>query len=359
MRLDTLFWDPEIQDLLGTLLPDFVLGFTFFTSLCYAVLGKHFGRQRPAIGMSAAIGFALSVGLVWWERANDLSIRDLGPVAIGFAIILLAMVMYQSIRQVGGSWAGAAIAFGASILVAKLLGLSVPLDSQVVQAVTMVALIAGILALVSYTRGHSPYPQSAPIRQPEVHHDMTDLYRGRQLSQRLAHGLRRLRHRAGTLSEQPAEAPEVLIQLQRMLPAEGYLTEKMAQLRAKAHRIRNGHIARLDETRHVFAKLPVSAKKKASAELAAGYQQTIGIDTRLERLDRAVAENERRIVELTRRAEQCAARYDHRQLADCLKAAEKLQRHNSRLLKLIEHAESKLSAVAEKVAKETKEADKT
>jgi hypothetical protein len=266
--------------------------------------------------------------------------------------------MYQSIRQVGGSWSGAAIAFGASILVAKLLGLAVPLDSQVVQVVTMVALIAGILALVSYTRGHSPFPQSPPIRLSEVRHDMSDLYQGRQLSRRLARGIRRLRQRAATLPEQPAEAPRVLVQLQRMLPAEGYLTQKMAELRAKAHRIRNGHIARLDETRHVFAKLPVSAKKKASAELAAGYQQTIGIDTRLERLDRAVAENERRIVELTRRAEQCAARYDHRQLADCLKAAEKLQRHNSRLLKLIAHTENKLSAVTEKVVKEAKEVDK-
>jgi hypothetical protein len=359
MRLDTLFWNSDLYDLFETLLPDFVLAFTFFTSLCYAVLGKHFGRQRPAIGMSAAIGFALSLGLVWWERANDLSVRDLGPVAIGFAIILLALVMYQSIRQVGGSWAGAAIAFGASILVAKLLGLSVPIGAQVVQAVTMVALIVGILALVSYTQGHSPHPQPRPIPLPEVHHDMTDLYRGRQLSNRLAKGLKRLRRRAATLPDRPAEMPEVLIQLRRMLPAEGYLTEKMAQLRAKAHRIRNGHIARLEETRNVFARMPAPAKKKASAELAAGYQQVIGIDTRLERLDKAVAENERRIVELTRRAEQYAGRYDYRQMADCSKAAEKLQHHNSRLLKLIQRAEGKLSAVAEKVAKETKEADKT
>jgi hypothetical protein len=143
-----------------------------------------------------------------------------------------------------------------------------------------------------------------------------------------------------------------------MLPAEGSLTEKMAQLRAKAHRIRNGHVARLDDTRHVFAKLPTPVKKKASAELAARYQQIIGMDTRLERLDKAVAENERRIVELTRRAQESATRHDHRQLADYLKAAEKLQHHNSRLLKLIERAESKLSAVAKKVVKETQEADR-
>ena len=71
--------------------------------MTYAVLGKRFEKQRPAITMSAAIGFALSIGLVWWERANDLSIKDLGPIAVGFAVLLLAFVMYQSVRQVGGS----------------------------------------------------------------------------------------------------------------------------------------------------------------------------------------------------------------------------------------------------------------
>jgi len=356
MRLDTLFWDPNLYDFLETLLPDFVLAFTFFTALCYAILGKHFGRQRPAIAMSAAIGLALSLGLVWWERANDLSVRDLGPVAVGFAIMLLALVMYQSIRQMGGSWAGAAIAFGTSILIAKLLGLGVPIDPQVVQAVTMAALIVGILALVSYTRAHSPYSPSVPIHLPEVRHDMSDLYRGQQLSNRLAKGIKKLRRRAATLTERPAETPEVLIQLRRMLPAEGYLTEKMAQLRAKAHRVRNGHITRLEETRSAFAKMPASVKKKASAELASRYKQIVGIDTRVERLDNAVAENERRIIELTRRAGQYAGRYDYRQLAECTKAAERLQHHNSKLLKLIQRTEGKLSNLAEKVAKETREA---
>jgi hypothetical protein len=358
MVLNTLSWDAEIYDLFETLLPDFVLAFTFFTSLCYAVLGKQFGRQRPAIAMSAAIGFALSLGLLWWERANGLSVRDLGPVAIGFAIILLAFVMYQSIRQVGGSWAGAALAFGACILIAKLLGLGVPIDPQVIQVITTVALIVGILALVSYTRSRSPYPKSVAIRLPEVRHDMSDLYRGRQLSDGLAKGIKKLRRQAATLTRRPAGTPDVLIQMRRMLPAEGYLTEKMAQLRAKAHRVRNGHIARLEETRDVLAKLPASAKKIASAELAARYRQIIGIDTRLERLDKAVAENERRIVQLTKKAQQYVGQSDYSHLADCSRAAEKLQHHNSTLLKLIQRTEGKLSALAAKVAKETKEADK-
>ena len=355
MRLTAILRNLDLYGLFETALADFVLAFAFFTTLCYAVLGKRFGAQRPAAAMSATIGLALSVGLIWWERATGFSIRDLGPIAIGFAIIAVAFVMYQAIRQIGGSWSGAAITLGVSILIARLLELNIPIDEEVIQVVTMVALIVGILALVSYTRGHSVHLPPSRARLPDVRHDMTDLYRDRNVSSQLAKKIKKLRKTADTLKEHPQQSVNVLPQLKRMLPAEGYLTEKMARLRAKAHQIRNGHIARLEETRQVFAGLPPSAKKKASAELAARYKQIIGIDARLERLDQAVAENERRIIELTRNAQQYASRYDHRQLTGCLKAAEKLQHHNSKLIKLIERTESKLSAVAKKVAQETRQ----
>jgi len=347
MRLENLFFRMNMYELFETLLPDFVLAFTLFTSICYAVLGKRFGQQRPSIAMSAAIGFALAVGLVWWEQAN-----------IGFAVIVLALVMYQAIRQIGGSWSGAAITLGVSILIARLLELNIPIDEEVIQVVTMVALIVGILALVSYTRGHPAYSQRVPARLPQVRHDMTDLYRDRQVSNQITKKMKKLRKTTDTLKERPQKTVDVLPQLKRMLPAEGFLTEKMAQLRAKAHQIRNGHIARLEETRQVFAGLPTSARKKVSAELVVRYKQIIGIDARLERLDKAVAENERQIIELTRKAQQYASRYDHRQLTDCLKAAEKLQHHNSRLLKLIQRTQAKLSAVAGKVAEQTREVNK-
>jgi len=356
MRLTTILMDLDLYRLFETALADFIVAFTFFTALCYAVLGKRFGTQRPAAAMSATVGFALSAGLIWWERATGFSIKDLGPIAIGFAVIAVAFVMYQAIRQIGGSWSGAAITLGVSIIIARLLELNIPIDPEIIQVITMVALIVGILALVSYTRGHSGQIQRVHVPLPEVRHDMTDLYRGRQLSDRLTKSMKKLRRQADNRPQQPAGTPDVLIQLKRMLPAEGYLTERMAQLRAKAHRVRNGHIARLQETRHVFAKLPTSAKKKASGELAAGYGQIVGIDTRLERLDKAVAENELRIRELTRRAQDYAARYDNKRLAECLKAAERLQHHNSRLFKVIERTENKLAAVARKVAQQSKEA---
>jgi hypothetical protein len=358
MRPRSLFQNPTIEELFEILLPDFVLAFAFFTSLVYAVLGKRFEQQRPAITMSAAIGLALSVGLVWWERANDFSIRDLGPFAVGFAILVLAFVMYQSIRHVGGSWAGAGITIGAAIIIAKVLGLNIPVDWQIVQTIVVVALIFGLLAFMSHR--HHGFARIGPtkLKLPDIKHNMADLYRERHLSKKLDHGLRKLRKETNILNEHPEDAADILLQLKRMLPAEGYLTERMAELRAKAHRVRNGHIARLEETRHEFARMPTAAKKKASIELAARYKQMIGIDTRLERLDKAVAENERRIKELTRKAQEYTANHDHQKLYDCLKEAQKLQRHNSKIFKIIDRTEAKLTAIAKNVARQIKQVNK-
>ena len=355
MRPEKLLDNLQLYELLDTLIPDFVLAFAFFTSLAYAVLGKRFEKQRPAIAMSVSIGFALSLGLVWWERANELSIKNLGPIAIGFAILVLSFVMYQSIKQVGGTWAGMGITIGACIIIAQLLQLDVPVSSEIIQTITVVALIIGIIAFLSHTRSRSFHFPRVSTGPPDVRRrDMAGLYRDRHLSDSLSKNMRNLRKETNSLNQHPQDAGNVMLQLKRMLPAEGYITERMAQLRAKAHQIRNGHIARLEETRQVFSDMPVSSKKNASAKLAASYNQLVGIDTRLERLDRAVAENERRIRELTSQAQQYTANYNFQKLTDCLKAAQKLQKHNSGLFKIIGRTENELSAIAKRIAFEAK-----
>jgi hypothetical protein len=123
------------------------------------------------------------------------------------------------------------------------------------------------------------------------------------------------------------------------------------KVRARAHEVRNGQLARIDALRHLMDRLPPEAKKKASTELAERYEE-LKLDTRLERLDAAVAENERRIRDLTRQAEEAVARYDYRKLAELLEAAENLQAHNAKLFKIIDRTEEKLAHVATTVAKD-------
>jgi len=345
VRLANPFSDLAIGELLETLLPDFVLAFAFFTALTYAILGKRFGPQRPAVVMSGVIGLSLSVGLVWWEQQNGLSIRNLGPLAVGLAIIILASVMYQAIRQTGGSWAGVGIALGASLLVSRLLGIDWSVDAEIIQTITVVALVVGIMAFLIHHKWHTPsLPRRSAVPSP-ARNNVKELHENRRFSGLLGRRFRGLRKEADLLNQRPELAGDVVVQLKRMLPAEGWLTQRMASLREKAHRVRQGHVARIEEIKEAAGKLPPEAKKKLSEDLRASYKE-LGLDLRLERLDKAVAANEKKIRELTQLAERHAARHDYRRLHDALKAAEKLQKHNSKLFKLIDRMDTRLSRMA-------------
>jgi uncharacterized coiled-coil protein SlyX len=342
-------------NLFATLLPDFILAFAFFASLAYVVFGKRFGTQRPAVAMSGAVGLALAIGLVWWEQANGLSIRNLGPIAVGFAIIILGGVIYQSIRGNGGSWAGAGIALGACLMIGWLLGLDWRLDPRIVQTITTVALTVGVLAFLLHRRGlqgqgFSALGRAATAEFDEARHDASDLYQDERLSRRLGKGFRELKKKAGGLFEHPEGADNVALQLRRMLPAEGWLTEHLARLREKAHHMRVGHITQVEEIGKHLGELPVPARRKAASELAAIYKE-LRFDERLERLDRAVAANEQRIKQLTAAAQQALTQHDHRRLVDLLDQAGKLQKHNSTLLKAIRRTEAHLESAAKQVAK--------
>jgi len=349
------FGQLAIGRLFESLLPDFILAFTFFTALTYAILGQRFGHQRPAIAMSGSVGFALALGLVWWEQRHGWSVRNLGPVAIGFAVILLAMIMFQAIRRTGGSWSGALIAFGASILVAWILGVNWPMPAEIVQTLATVGLIVGIVLFVMHVHHRGPPGRFVPAAvAPELHeirHDMRDLYDDDRAGQRIDGFLVGLRRRADTFVQHPEQAPDLMAQLRQILPAEGWLTERMARLRERDHSFRHGHWRRIDELRHLMDELPPEARKKAIDELTARRRE-LKLEKRIERLDGAVAEAERRIKQLTQDAERAAARYDFRAFNELLKSAEILQDHNQKLFKIIERSESKLARIAEALAKE-------
>jgi hypothetical protein len=181
---------------------------------------------------------------------------------------------------------------------------------------------------------------------------MSDLYDDRRVSDRLGNAFRSARQKASSLFDHPEGAGDVMLQLNRMLPAEGWLTERMARLRTKARLMRKGHIARIKELRKEFGHLPPQAKGKVAKEIVARYKE-LRIDVRIERLDKAVAENERCIRQLTRRAQAHVQAHEHQELLQVLDAASKLQTHNAKLITLIERTEDRLNQIASMLAKQT------
>ena len=203
MRPENLFGNWRLDDLFESALPDFVLAFAFFTSIVYAVLGKRFDHQRSAITMSACLGLALSIGLIWWEQSTGFSIKNLGPIAIGFAIIILALIMYQSVRLMGGTWAGGGIALGLSLLIALILGFKPAVDTQIINSIMAAALIVGLIAFLGHQHGRVSSMRFPPAytrpRIANVRRDMADLYRDRHLSDRITKKMRKVRKEADLL----------------------------------------------------------------------------------------------------------------------------------------------------------------
>lgn len=286
------------------------------------------------------------------ERQVGLSIRDLGPIAAGFAVIIMAGMMYQAISQVGGNWAGAGLALGASLLVASLLATNSRIDVGILRALAFLAMLVGVVVFLMHQRTHtmvaSPRRAEPRVIQPEKR----NLRQDHIVSDLLGHRLRDVDRQVDHLHEHPREAEDVLLQLRRMLPAEGWLTERLSRLRESAFRVRQGHIARIEEIQHLLKNLSPEEKRKAAEELAGRYKE-LNLDLRLDRLDKAVAVNERAIRDLTRQAEGYLAANDYRRLHGVLEAAQKLQKHNSHLFTLINGAEKRLSHLASNVAKKS------
>ncbi len=132
------------------------------------------------------------------------------------------------------------------------------------------------------------------------------------------------------------------------------MTARLAALRRTAQLLKRGHLARIEQLRHVTDTLPPAGRRKAAEVLRERYRE-LQLDARLDRLDKAVAENERRVRALTRQALAWLEARDYRQLSTVLDTATQLQRHNVKLLRGIERTEKRLLALGRRIAKEMHE----
>ncbi len=118
------------------------------------------------------------------------------------------MIMFQAIRQTGGSWSGALIAFGASIMVAWILGVDWPIPAEIVQTLAIVGLIVGIVMFFMHVHVRAPQGRFVPAAVGpefrEIRHDMRDLYDNEHVGRRIEGFLSGLRRHADTFVNIPS-----------------------------------------------------------------------------------------------------------------------------------------------------------
>mgnify|MGYP006287619579 CR=1 FL=1 len=349
-----------LGELFETLMPDFVLAFTFFTALTFAVLGRRLQHRRSAAAMSAAMGMALAVGLVYWEYRTGWSIRSLGTIAVGLALIALALVIYQAFKQIGGAWVGGSLAFAAALLIGMVLELPWPVGPAVMQILIIGSLIAAAVGFLMRRTSHHDHGAGMSWPTDGMAHASPSLglRQDTQRLEQLERNSRALeRQLQGLQQSQPGDsarpdAPVAVRQtLQRLLPESGWLTEQLAGLRAKAHRARVGEIARIHEMDRHWRQLSPKARKVAAEQIKSAMKR-IRAEQRLERLDRAVAEAEKRIAKLIAQANDALGHGDYQRVANLIGDARKLQHHVSELMTAIQRSEHKLDRELHRVLSE-------
>ena len=339
-------WRWPLDDLFGgefldSLLADFLIAFAFFTALAYAVLARRFGEQRPAIVMAAALGFALALGLVWWEVQTGWSLRNLGPIAAGFLIMVLAGVLYQAFRQVGGSWGGAAIALGLSLLIGLSLAVDWPFDLRLLRSVAVGGIIVGVVLLLMQRHGHRwPVAGYAGDRV-----DLSDFADLRRRGAAVSDTLGRARRFARLLDGKPDTALQMRQYLDQALPAEGWLTDRLASLRGRAELLRAGKLSELRELKSKVSKLSGRRRQQLTKQLKLRYQE-LALDVRIERLDQTVAETERRVRDVTQQARQALDAGDNVKVVQLIDTARHLQKHVDKLIRVIERTDQRVIRAA-------------
>ncbi len=102
---------------------------------------------------------------------------------------------------------GAGIAFGASILVAWVLGFDWPIASEIVQTLAIVGLIVGIVVFLAHMHGRgSPghfIPASVQPELADMRHDMRDLYEDGHVGEKIRGALFGLRKETDVFVEHP------------------------------------------------------------------------------------------------------------------------------------------------------------
>jgi len=148
---------------------DLVIFFVIFTGVSQAVFRKRF-PGNPGKAMSVAIGLALSFSLVIAEHYTGFSLKSLGTIAGTILILLLAAMIYYTLRMFGvGS-----VAAGATAIIITYLSLRTTTPqtynwmqaNQIAPWIDLLLIITLIIGFLKLTQTVAS-PKNIPLRKAE------------------------------------------------------------------------------------------------------------------------------------------------------------------------------------------------
>ena len=357
MQITNLF-RTNIYAIYNSTLFEFLIIFTFFMSLLFVIFKQRFGDHRSAAGLSASISLALSIGLTSWMSRKGYTMQNLGTVSLIIIVAFAAAVTYKLIKSSGHGGIAILTIF---LLIMPALSRSYWLIDY--QAIFDMALTGWLLLLILIlmknagprrnlnlsSLGNKNY---ACAEADYADDQIKRMYRYRSLSNRISGQLRKLRKPSELLGDKNGQSKNLLLQLQHVLPEQGFLVSRMAELRKTAHLICNGHIAKIKETKKLCHRIPTLQKRKISMLLIEHYRNESDFEKRLERLESLVTAAEKQNRDLIAHAKVCVKTNNYQQYDRIIQKAKKLQDHITYIIKIIIRTEKKLSKAAYEIARD-------
>lgn len=339
---------PEFWFLLDSFWADFMIAFVLFMSLSYAVLADRLHHNRSAVVASSSLSLTLASGLVWWESVNHFRLLHLGPIALGFLVLIIATVIFGVFRQISGSMPAAFLSLGSCLLFGWSVELNWLIDPEIVSLITWIMVIAGMSMVLSHKKELKLTGKSS---LETMNDNLESENQATKLGHRIQEEISSVQKDSKYISNNPDTAKRIQIQIEKILPQAGILTVKMAELRRKANLIKNGHAVKLKQLRNILQRTPADKRASIVSQMRKVYKQ-FNFDQRIERLDNVVAETEKRIRQTLNRSIQKLSQKDTAGLNKLLNHAKRLQKHNIKLLSTIQRSEKKLLSHSIKIIKQ-------
>jgi hypothetical protein len=224
-------------------------------------------------------------------------------------------------------------------------------DYQVIFDITFTLwLIILIWLLIRNAGSHLNLP--AANDNDYTHDQIKRMYNYRSLSNNISGQLRKLKRTTELLGDKNSQSTDLVLQLQRILPQQGFLAGQMAGLRKKAHLVRNGHIAKIKDIKKLCRQMGPLQKREISRQMIEYYQKETDLEKRLERLEGLITDIEKQSRELIVRAQICVKNNDFKQYDDIINKAKRLQDRVTHIIKIIIRTEKKLSATSQKIVRD-------
>jgi len=364
---------------------DLIIYFIIFTGTSQAVFRKRF-PGNPGKAMSVAIGIALSISLVIAEHYTGFSLKALGTIAATILILLLAAMIYYTLRIFGAGSVGA----GTTALIITYLSIRTTtpqtynwLQAQQIAPWTdlalIIALIIGFLKLLQTITTHKDTPilklkerftnqPQNPEPLPKSKQNAQELEgekwfikkklkrntkKGQKDEQKTTTKLQDIIKLLKTPRLSPKNRRQISKDLQEISEQESDLQKRLNQLKQTDQKLQDFDIQQFQNLKPQFDQFDKQGKRKLW-QLVQAEREKIGTEQKIQKLQEKITQQDQLFKRYLNQAITLLNQNRKQQAAQWIRQAIRLEQESDSLWNSLKRLEDALLRITKKQLREIK-----